>query len=484
MPGKQLSSTESSLGVDIACLQETKLADSGTLREESYTFFWKGKPPEEPRQHGVGFAVRNTLMTSIDPPSAGTERILTLRLSTSSGSATIISVYAPTLYSTPEDKDQFYGALDDVIPRTPSTDVLYLLGDFNARVGADHEAWPSCLGAYGRRKMNNNGQHLLELCCYPGLCVTNTLFPCKDIHQVSWRYPRSRHWHQLDLVLTRRTYHSVDCDTDHSLVASKVRIAPRKIQSGRPRVNNTCNARNPLKTQIFLNLLNVTLARETSEDDTTDLIWSHLRDLIYSAAISACGKKEQKNADWFEAHWDKKESVVEAKRKALLAYKNALNTTTLTALRIARKTSQQTTRLCANTNWLNLCSRIQLAADIGDAKGIYEGIKKATGLAEDTRPNGRPRLRFKDVCKRDMKQCNIDVSSWESLAEDWPSWRSTVISGVREGEDARNAALAEKKRSRKQRERQPQQQSTFVCDECLKDCHSRVGLFSHSRRCR
>ncbi|XP_047490913.1 uncharacterized protein LOC125040403 [Penaeus chinensis] len=342
----------SRLGVDIACLQETRLPDSGTLREKSYTFFWKGKPPEEPRQHGVGFAIKNTLMTSIEPPSAGTERILTLRLSTSFGSATIISVYAPTLYSTPEDKDQFYGALDDIISQTPSTDMLYLLGDFNARVGADHEAWLSCLGAYGRGKINDNGQRLLELCCYHGLCVTNTFFPCKEIHQVSWRHPRSRHWHQLDLVLTRRkdlasvlltrSYHSADCDTDHSLVASKVRIAPRKIhhskKSGRPRVN-TCNARNPLKMQGFLNLLNVTLAREMMEP------------------------------------------VVEAKRKTLLAYKNAPNPTTLTALRVARKTSQQTARHCANTYWSNLCSSIQLAADVGDARGMYEGIKKATGPA-------------------------------------------------------------------------------------------------------
>ncbi|XP_047495828.1 craniofacial development protein 2-like [Penaeus chinensis] len=384
----------SRLGVDIACLQETRLPDSGTLREKSYTFFWKGKPPEEPRQHGVGFAIKNTLMTSIEPPSAGTERILTLRLSTSCGSANIISVYAPTLYSTPEDKDQFYGALDDIISQTPSTDMLYLLGDFNARVGADHEAWLSCIGAYGRGKINENGQCLLELCCYHGLCVTNTFFPCKEIHQVSWRHPRSRHWHQLDLVLTRRkdlasvlltrTYHSADCDTDHSLVASKVRIAPRKIhhskKSGRPRVN-TCNARNPLKMQGFLNLLNVNLAREMSEDDTTDLIWSHLRDSIYSAAISAYGKKEHNHADWFEAHWDRMEPVVEAKRKTLLAYKNAPNPTTLTALRVARKTSQQTARHCANTYWLNLCSRIQLAADVGDARGMYEGIKKATGPA-------------------------------------------------------------------------------------------------------
>ncbi|XP_063592477.1 uncharacterized protein LOC134769668 [Penaeus indicus] len=361
----------SRLGVDIACLQETRLAGSGTLREESYTF-WQGKPPEEPRKHGLGLAVRNTLMTSIEPPLAGTERILTLRLSTSSSSATIISVYAPTLYSTPEDKDQFYGILDDVISQTPSTDTLYLLGDFNARVGADHEAWPSSLGAYGRGKMNDNGQRLLELCCYHGLCHQH-IFPVQrnpsGLLETSSFTPLPPAHLGPDKT--------ADCDTDHSLVASKVRIAPRKIhhskKSGRPRVN-TCNASNPFKTQSFLNRLNVILARETSEDDSTDLIWSHLRSFPY-------GKKEHKNADWFEAHWDEMEPVVEAKRKALLAYKNTPGPTMLTALRVARITSQQTARHCANTYWLNLCSRIQLTADVGDARGMYKGIKKVTGPA-------------------------------------------------------------------------------------------------------
>ena len=144
----------SRLGVDIACLQETRLAGSGTLREESYTFFWQGKPPEEPCQHGVGFAVKNTLVTSIEPPTAGTKRILNFRLSTSTSPANIISVYAPTLCAAPDDKDQFFEALDEAISRIPSTDAPYLLGDFNARVGADCEAWPSCLSAYGCGKMN------------------------------------------------------------------------------------------------------------------------------------------------------------------------------------------------------------------------------------------------------------------------------------------------------------------------------------------
>ncbi len=181
----------SRLNVDIAGLQETRLADSGTLRETNYTFFWHGKSSDEPRQCGVGFAVKNTLIAFIEPPSSGTERILTLRLSTSSGPVNILSVYAPSLYSTPEEKDQFYEALDQVISSIPNTEGLYILGDFNARVGADHEAWPSCLGTHGRGKINENGQRLLEICCSHSLCVTNTYFKCKEIHQVSWRHPRS-----------------------------------------------------------------------------------------------------------------------------------------------------------------------------------------------------------------------------------------------------------------------------------------------------
>lgn len=50
------------LYIDIACLQETRLADSGSLRESDYTFFWQGLSKDEPRQYGVGFAVRKSLL--------------------------------------------------------------------------------------------------------------------------------------------------------------------------------------------------------------------------------------------------------------------------------------------------------------------------------------------------------------------------------------------------------------------------------------
>ena len=85
------------LNVDIATLQETRLAHSGTLKEKDYTFFWQGKRSNEPREHGVGFAVRNSLLRMVEPGSGDSERLLTLHLNSTTGPVTLISVYAPTL---------------------------------------------------------------------------------------------------------------------------------------------------------------------------------------------------------------------------------------------------------------------------------------------------------------------------------------------------------------------------------------------------
>ena len=57
------------LNIDIAALQETRLAEDGKIQEANYTFYWQGKSSDQPRQHGVGFAVRNSLVGCTEPPS-------------------------------------------------------------------------------------------------------------------------------------------------------------------------------------------------------------------------------------------------------------------------------------------------------------------------------------------------------------------------------------------------------------------------------
>ena len=51
------------LNIDVACLQETRLADSGSLMERDYTFFWQGLSQDEPRQY-----VRNSLIATTKTP--------------------------------------------------------------------------------------------------------------------------------------------------------------------------------------------------------------------------------------------------------------------------------------------------------------------------------------------------------------------------------------------------------------------------------
>ena len=96
---------------------------------------------EDRRELEVGFAVRNSLLSVTEPPTGGSERILTLRLSTSLGPVNIVTAYAPTLYSNPDVKNHFYNVLDHTIGMLTPSEHIYLLGGFNASVGAKYRTW-------------------------------------------------------------------------------------------------------------------------------------------------------------------------------------------------------------------------------------------------------------------------------------------------------------------------------------------------------
>ena len=83
-------------------------SDEGILKEDGggYTFFWRGKPEAAERLHGVGFAIRTSLMKSIPSLPVGiNERLMKLRLPLSkSRHLTIISAYDPTLTKSEEKR--------------------------------------------------------------------------------------------------------------------------------------------------------------------------------------------------------------------------------------------------------------------------------------------------------------------------------------------------------------------------------------------
>ena len=108
----------------------------------------------------------------------------------------------------------------------------------------------------------------LELCCHHSLPITNTFFMTKPQHKVSWRHPRSKHWHQLDLVLTRctnlgnvkltRSYQSADSGTDQSLSGCRVNFKAKRVHHAKKEDRhhiNTGMTHKPEKVKEFIRML-------------------------------------------------------------------------------------------------------------------------------------------------------------------------------------------------------------------------------------
>ena len=105
-------------------------------------------------------------------------------------------------------------------------------------------------------------------------------------------------------------------------------------------------------------------------------------------------------------------------------------------------------------------------------------------LAQGSRGTGRPILRFKDVCKRDLRAAKIELESWESLADKRTEWRTAVTKGCKQAEEERMRHREEKRLKRKTNSADASDPTEeHVCPSCSKVCRSRIGLYSHKRKC-
>ena len=150
---------------------------------------------------------------------------------------------------------------------------------------------------------------------------------------------------------------------------------PHAKKEGRHRVN-TCMTRKPEKVKKFIRVLEEALPCPANINAAQR--WEYLRDTIYNAASLTFGKKQAKTADWFEAHLDEIQPFID-ERRAFASYKSSPSERTLQILRAAQNKVQQISRRCAHEFWLQMCNHIQVCADTGNLKGMYDGIKQAIG---------------------------------------------------------------------------------------------------------
>ena len=383
---------------DIVALSETRFAEVGQLTEVGggYTFFWSGRSSKVRREAGVGFAVKSRLVNQLSSlPKGINDRLMTLQLQLRGNKqATLISAYAPTMTNPEEVKDKFYEELESLINKVPKQDKLIILGDFNARVGTDHRTWDGIIGKHGIGKCNSNGLLLLRMCAVHDLSITNTIFRQPNRNKTTWMHPRSKHWHLLDYVITRKADRrdfrvtksmcGANCWTDHRLVISKVtfQVLPKR----RPQGKNTAKRLDVSKLKCsetkdkFIRSLDSKLTNGASVQGDVEEVWKELRDVVYSTAAEHLGHTTRKQQDWFDENDEEIQTLLKKKNNLHRAHQNDPSSISKkAAFTDCRRTVQKRLREMQDT-WLSeKADEIQGYADKHDSKRFYNALKAVYG---------------------------------------------------------------------------------------------------------
>ena len=135
------------------------------------------------------------------------------------------------------EDERFYEDLQELLELTPKKDVLFIIGDCNAKVGSQET--PGVPGKFGLGVQNEAGQRLIEFCQENTLVIGNTLFQQHKRRLYTWTSSDGQHQNQIDYILCSQRWKSsiqsaeirpgADCGSDHELLIAKLRLKLKKI---------------------------------------------------------------------------------------------------------------------------------------------------------------------------------------------------------------------------------------------------------------
>ena len=104
---------------------------------------------------------------------------------------TVIQVYAPISNAEEAEVEQFYEDLQDLLELTPQKDVLFIIGDWNAKVGS--QEIPGITGEFDLGVQNEARQRLIEFCQENTLVIADTLFQQNKRRLYTWTSPDAQY---------------------------------------------------------------------------------------------------------------------------------------------------------------------------------------------------------------------------------------------------------------------------------------------------
>ena len=383
--------------LQVCGLSEVRWVDSGMIPiAKGHTLLFSGRKDGQHRQ-GVGLVLSRKARNALKSFTPVNSRIITARFTTSHGFCTVVQVYAPTNDSQEAQKDAFYEQLQVTLDKIPRHDVLVLMGDFNAKVGANRSHWRGVLGAHGIGDVSDNGLRLLEFCALNGLVITNSFFRHKAIHKYTWYSNTRRTQNAIDHIIVRskslssvqdaRVFRGADISTDHCLVAANIKLKLKKARpkgNMEPRFNTELLKDDEVVEQFqsivggrFHALLN---EMETDADDALEELvqkeWSRFSEEVATCAKEVLGEqKSYKSWPWVT---HKTEELVEKKRKAYIQSVSHPSAESHQHYRSLVNKTKASVRVDKNRWWREQAEDVQRDADQHRSKSFYHKLRRLT----------------------------------------------------------------------------------------------------------
>ena len=163
----------------------------GEFNSDDHYIYYCGQ--ESLRINEVAIMVNKRVRNAVLGCNLKNDRMIPVRFQGKPFNITVIQVYAPTSNAEEAEVERFYEDLQDLLELTPKKDVLFIIRDWNAKVGSQET--PGVTGKFGLGIQNEAGQRPIEFCQENALVIANTIPTTqeKTLHMdiTRWSTPKS-----------------------------------------------------------------------------------------------------------------------------------------------------------------------------------------------------------------------------------------------------------------------------------------------------
>ena len=144
----------------------------GEFNSDDHYIYYRGQ--ESLRRNGIALLVNRRAQNAVFGCSLKNDRMISVHFQGKTFNIPVIQVYAPTSNAREAEIEWFCEDLQDLLELTPKKDVLFIIGDWNAKV--ESQETPGVTGKFGLGVQNESGQRLIEFFQANALVIPNTFF--------------------------------------------------------------------------------------------------------------------------------------------------------------------------------------------------------------------------------------------------------------------------------------------------------------------